>query len=71
MLTKERDDLKKERDIQMQAQLKKSLEERDLKLLDALINAIKDKGNQEKIGLLCKIIDTIQNKNKQKRDFAH
>ena len=31
--------------LKMQAQLKQSLEERDLKLLDALTDAIKDKGS--------------------------
>ena len=54
----------------MQAKLKQSLEETDLKLLDARINAIKDKSSQEKVELLCKIIDNFQTKTKQKRDIA-
>ena len=54
----------------LQAQLKKSLEERDLKLLDALMDTMKEKSSQEKVDLLCKMIDIVQTKNKQKRDFA-
>jgi len=69
-VAKDRDDLIKDSGLRMQAELKQSLEERDLKLLDALTDAIKDKGSKEKIDLLCKIIDTLQNKNKQKRDVA-
>ena len=69
-VAKERDDLKKDSGLKMQAELKQSLEERDLKVLDALTDAIKDKGSKEKIDLLCKVIDTLQNKNKQKRDVA-
>ena len=54
----------------MQAQLMQSLEERDLKLLDVLMDSVKEKSSQQKDDLLCKIIDTIQTKNKQKRDVA-
>ena len=54
----------------MRTKLKKSLEETDLKLLDAKINAIKDKSSREKVNLLCKIIDNFQTKTKQKRDIA-
>ena len=39
-VTKERDDMTFERNQKMQAQLKQSLEEKDLKLLDALIDAV-------------------------------
>ena len=38
--------------------------------MDALTDAIKEKTSMEKVNLLCKIIDTIQTKNKQKRDVA-
>ena len=66
---KEKDEVTKERDVH-QAQFKLSLEETDLQLLDALTDAIKEKTSMEKVNLLCKIIDTIQTKNKQKRDVA-
>ena len=46
----------------MKAKLKQSLEETDFKLLDTKINAIKDKSSQEKVDLLCKIIDNFQTK---------
>ena len=54
----------------MQAQLMQSLEERDLKLLDVLMDSVKEKSSQQKVDLLSKIIDTVQTKNKQKRDVA-
>jgi hypothetical protein len=41
-----------------------------MELLDALTDAIKDKSGLEKVDLLCKIIGTVQSKNKFKRDVA-
>ena len=38
--------------------------------MDALTDAIKEETSTEKVDLLCKIIDIIQTKNKQKRDVA-
>ena len=52
-MTKEKDNLKKDEDLKiqakMQAKLKQSLEETDLKLLDVKINAIKQISTQEKV----------------------
>ena len=66
---KEKDEVTKERDVH-RAQFKLSLEERDLQLLDVLIDSIKKKSSHQKVDLLCKIIDIVQTKNKQKRDIA-
>ena len=58
------DNFTKEIDLEMQTSLNQSLEERDLKLLNALTHAIKDKSSKEKVDLLYRIIETIQTKNK-------
>ena len=51
----------KERDF-LQIKLIQCIEERDLKLIDALVDEIKDKSCREKVDLLCKMIETIKNK---------
>ena len=54
-LKEERDDLIKERETL----LKQSLEVRDLKVLDVIMDAVKEKSSLEKVDLLCQVIVTI------------
>ena len=45
-LTKERDDMIKKKELEMQEKIKLSLEERDFKLFDVMIDSIKEKSSQ-------------------------